>query len=113
MRFLGLLNSEPSTAASPASRLSVMEKVGRLMEEATKAGVLTATELEPDLTCARVKLSAGEFTITGQSPAQPKSHGASYAMFDVDSIVEAILWTKCFLQVLGEGECEIHPLCAA
>ena len=36
MRFLGLLKSEQSAAASPASRLSVMEKVGRLMEEASK-----------------------------------------------------------------------------
>jgi hypothetical protein len=58
-------------------------------------------------------LSAGEFTVTGTEHAQPQSQGVSYAMFDVDSIMEAILWAKCFLQVLGEGECEIHPLCAA
>jgi hypothetical protein len=31
-------------------------------------------------------------------------------MFNVESLAEAIEWTKCFLQVIGEGECEIRPV---
>src|SRR5687768_1316838 len=113
MRFQGLLKSEPSAVAGGALPLNLMQRVGKLMDEATKAGGLPPTELDTDLAVASVRLSAGEFTVSGAVPAEPKPPGTSYAMFDVDSIVEAILWTKCFLQVLGEGECEIHPLCAA
>jgi hypothetical protein len=112
MRFQGLLKSNQPATTGCSSRLNLLEKVGRLMEEASRSGGLAAAE-DADLTFARVKLSAGEFTVSGEPRAEAKAEGISYAMFDVDSIVEAILWTKCFLQVLGEGECEIHPLCAA
>ena len=113
MRFLGLLKSDQLVAAGQASSLSVLEKVGRLMDEATKAGMEAVAGIETDLVFARVKLAAGEFNVTGERSLPATQSNASYAVFDVDSIVEAILWTKCFLQVLGEGECEIHPLFAA
>jgi hypothetical protein len=110
MRFQGLFTSaQPADAAGPAP-LGLMEKVSRLMDEALQAG-LPAVECDASA-AARVKLSGGEFIVTRAPNSQP-SPGVSYAMFDVDSIVEAILWTKCFLQVLGEGECEIRPVCAA
>jgi hypothetical protein len=35
---------------------------------------------------------------------------ASYALFEVKSMAEAVEWTTRFLKVLGEGECEIRPL---
>ena len=111
MRFQGLFTSAQPVACEGSARLGLLEKVSRLMEEATQA-TPAAGEYE-GARFARVKLFAGQFTVTGADAAEPKSSGASYAMFDVDSIIEAILWTKCFLQVLGEGECEIHPLCAA
>lgn len=110
MRFQGLFTSaKPIDAAGPAA-LSLMEKVSRLMDEAMLAG-LPSDECN-NSAAARVKLSGGEFIVTCAPQSEP-SPGVSYAMFDVDSIVEAILWTKCFLQVLGEGECEIRPFCAA
>jgi hypothetical protein len=111
MRFQGLFTTAQPVSCEGAARLSLMEKVSRLMEEVTQSG--SPAEDCPDVTCARVKLSHGQFTVTGAASSEPKLQGASYAMFDVESIFEAILWTKCFLQVLGEGECEIHPLCAA
>jgi hypothetical protein len=116
MRFLGLLKSNQANAAGQAASMSVLEKVGQLMDEATQAGAEAIAGLEDNLTIARVKLAAGQFSVTGErNPATADSRvsEASYAMFDVESIVEAILWTKCFLQVLGEGECEIRPVCAA
>jgi hypothetical protein len=112
MRFQGLITSAQPTNCQESSRLGLLEKVSRLMDDATRSGALTSANCE-GAKFARVKLAAGKFTVTGSGSAEPKSAGASYAMFDVDSIMEAILWTKCFLQVLGEGECEIHPLCAA
>jgi hypothetical protein len=110
MRFQGLFTAaQPDLTAGPAP-LSLMEKVSRLMDEALKVG-LPADECD-ESAAARVRLSGGKFTITSAEQIEA-SPGVSYAMFDVDSIVEAILWTKCFLQVLGEGECEIRPVCAA
>lgn len=111
MRFQGLFTTAQPVSCEGAARLSLLEKVNQLMEEATQASPM-GVHCE-GATFARVKLSAGQFTVTRAEASEPKSPGASYAMFDVESIFEAILWTKCFLQVLGEGECEIHPLCAA
>ena len=111
MRFQVLITSSQPAACEGAARLGLLEKVSRLMEEMAPSG--TPAEDCQGARFARVKLSAGQFTVTGADAAEQKSAGASYAMFDVESIFEAILWTKCFLQVLGEGECEIHPLCAA
>jgi hypothetical protein len=88
-----------------------MEKMGKLMEEITRAGVNFATHgLEPSSKRARVKLSAGEFTVAGEPSIEANVSGAPYAFFDVESIGEAIQWAKCFLQVLGEGECEIRSV---
>lgn len=35
---------------------------------------------------------------------------AAYALFEVKSMAEAIEWTTRFLNVLGEGECELRPI---
>jgi hypothetical protein len=35
---------------------------------------------------------------------------ASYALFQVKTMDEAIHWTKRFLEVLGQGECELRPI---
>jgi hypothetical protein len=35
---------------------------------------------------------------------------ASYALFQVKTMEEAIEWTTRFLNVIGEGECELRPI---
>ncbi len=111
MRFIGLLKADKhSEAGAPPSR-ELMEKMGKFIEEITKAGVLVATDgLQPSSKGARVKLSGGEFTVTDGPFTETKELIASYALFEVKSMAEAIHWTKRFLEVLGEGECEIRPL---
>jgi hypothetical protein len=42
--------------------------------------------------------------------AETKELVASYALLETKSMAEAIQWTARFLEVLGEGECEIRPL---
>ena len=111
MRFMGLLKAdEHSEAGAPPSK-ELMEKMGTFMEEITRAGVLLATDgLQPSSKGARVRLSGGKVTVTDGPFTESKELIASYAMFDVKSKEEAIEWTTRFLQVLGEGECEIRPL---
>ena len=75
------------------------------------AGVLLATDgLQPSSKGARVKLSEGKVTVTDGPFIETKELVASYALFQVNSMAEAIEWTTRFLKVLGEGECELRPI---
>lgn len=111
MRIIGLLKAdEYSEAGAPPSR-ELMEKMGTFIEEITKAGVLLATDgLKPSSKGARVKLSGGKVTVTDGPFTESKELVASYALFQVKTMAEAIEWTTCFLNVLGEGECELRPI---
>jgi hypothetical protein len=111
MRFMGLLRAdEHSEAGAPPSR-EMMERMGQFVEEITKAGVLVATDgLKPSSQGARVKLDGGKVTVTDGPFTESKELIASYAMFEVKSMAEAVEWTTKFLKVIGHGECEIRPL---
>ncbi|HZL87899.1 MAG TPA: YciI family protein [Pirellulaceae bacterium] len=111
MRFMGLLKADKHSEAGVPPRPELLEKMGKFIAEITQAGVLIATDgLQPSSKGARVKLSAGKFTVTDGPFVETKELVASYALFQVNSMAEAIRWTKRFLEVLGEGECEIRPL---
>ena len=85
--------------------------MGTFIEEITKAGVLLATDgLQPTSKGARVKLSDGKVTVTDGPFTESKELIASYALFEVKSMAEAIEWTTRFLKVLGGGECELRPI---
>jgi hypothetical protein len=111
MRFMGLLKADQDSEAGVPPSPELLEKMGTFIEEITRAGVLVATDgLKPSSHGARVKLSAGKFIVTDGPFAETKELVASYALFEVPTMAEAINWTKRFLEVLGEGECEIRPL---
>jgi hypothetical protein len=57
-----------------------------------------------------VKLANGKVTVTDGPFAESKELIASYAVFQVDTMDEAVKWTTRFLQVLGKGECELRPI---
>jgi hypothetical protein len=91
--------------------MELMERMGTFMEEVAKAGVLTATDgLKPSSEGKRVKLENGNVTVIDGPFTESKELVASYAIFDVKSMDEAVHWTKRFLEVLGKGECEIRPI---
>jgi hypothetical protein len=111
MRFMGLLKADKHSEAGAPPSKELMEKMGKFMEEITKAGVLLATDgLQPSSKGARVRLSGGKVTVTDGPFTESKELIASYALLQVKSKEEAIEWTRRFLEVLGEGECEIRPL---
>ncbi|MFY9555424.1 MAG: YciI family protein [Blastocatellia bacterium] len=111
MRILGLLKADKESEAGAPPRPELLEKMGRFIEEVTKAGVLLATDgLQPSSKGARVKLSDGKVIVTDGPFAETKELVASYALFQVKSMAEAIEWTTRFLKVLGEGECELRPI---
>lgn len=110
MRFMGLLKADNDSEVRVPTSQELLENMGRFMEEATKAGVLrTRDGLQPNPRGARVKLSQGKVTVTNGPFPETKGQIVPCAMFEVDSVTEAVQWTMCFLKVLGEGECELRP----
>ena len=85
--------------------------MGVFMEEVMQAGVLLATDgLHPSAKGKRVKIEDGKTSITDGPFTESKELVASYALFEVKTMDEAVMWTKRFLEVLGEGECELRPI---
>jgi hypothetical protein len=111
MRIMGLLKADKESEAGVPPSPELMQKMGKFIEEIMKAGVLSATDgLQPSSKGKRVRLSEGKFTVTDGPFTESKELIASYALFEVKSMAEAIQWTKRFLEVLGEGECELRPI---
>ena len=57
-----------------------------------------------------MRLAGGKVTVIDGPFTESKELVASYALFQVKSMDEAIHWTKRFLEVLGQGECELRPI---
>jgi hypothetical protein len=111
MRFLGLLKADKHSEAGAPPSQELMAKMGPFIEEIARAGVLLSTAgLQPSSKGARVRVSGGKVTVTDGPFAETKELVASYALLETKSMAEAIHWTTRFLNVLGEGECEIRPL---
>jgi hypothetical protein len=111
MRFMGLLKADEASEAGAPPSPELLQRMGKFIEEITRAGVLVASDgLQPTSKGVRVKLSGGKFVVTDGPFTETKELIASYALFDVPSLEDAIHWSKRFLEVLGTGECEIRPL---
>jgi len=108
MRFLCLY--KPGKPERPPTQQEMAE-LGKLIGEAMKDGWLIATEgCLPSATGARVRLSAGKFTVTDRPVAETKELIGGFAIIQANSKEEAIEHTKYFLQVAGGGETEIRQL---
>jgi hypothetical protein len=111
MRILGLLRADAESEAGVPPTPELIERMGKFMEEITKAGVLLATDgLHPSARGKRVTLAGGKVTVTDGPFTESKELVASYALLEVKSMAEGVEWTTRFLKVLGGGECEIRPV---
>ena len=114
MRVLGLLRADESSERGDPPSPELMERMGKFIDEVMTAGVMIASDgLQPSANGTRVKLSDGKFTVTDGPFTETKELVASYALLEVPTMAEAIRWTKRFLEVLGQGECEIRPIIEA
>ncbi len=111
MRFMGLLRADADSEAGTMPSAELMANMGNLIEEVTRAGILLATDgLKPSAEGKRVRLSGGKVSVIDGPFTESKELVASYAVFDVPSMDDAVYWTQRFLEVLGEGDCEIRPI---
>ena len=108
MRFLSIYKSV-ETGVPPTDEM--IAKMGKLIEEMTKAGTLLATEgCLPSAMGARVRLSGGKVTVTDGPFTESKEVIGGFAILNAESKEEAIQVCKDFLKVAGDGECEIRQL---
>ena len=114
MRILGLMRATPESEAGQIGSPELMERMGEFIGEVMKAGVLVTTDgLLPSSHGKRLKLAGGKLTVTDGPFTESKELVASYALFEVKTMEEAVEWTTRFLKVVGEGECELRPIFSA
>jgi len=108
MKFLSVYKSvERGVPPTPEE----MAKMGKLIEQEMKAGTLLATEgCLPSALGARVRMLGGKVTVTDGPFTEAKEVIGGFAILQANSKAEAIEMTKRFLEVVGEGECELRQV---
>jgi hypothetical protein len=111
MRYLSIWKAvETNVPPSPDEIL----KMGELIEDMTKKGELIATEgCLPSALGARVRKSGTKVTITDGPFTETKELIAGFALLEAESKKDAIEMCKRFMDVAGDGECEIRQIYAA
>jgi hypothetical protein len=108
MKFLSIYKT--AEKGVPPSQ-EEMEKMGKLIEDGMKAGHLLGVEgCLPSALGARVRRSDGKFKVTDGPFSEAKEVVGGFALLGVNSKEEAIELTKQFLNVAGDGECELRQL---
>jgi hypothetical protein len=108
MRFLSIYKSVERSV--PPSQ-EEMTKMGKLVEDGMKAGFLLATEgCLPSALGSRVRISGGKLSVTDGPFTEAKEVVGGFAILQANSREEAVEMAKNFLQVTGEGECELRQL---
>jgi hypothetical protein len=109
MRFLCLYKPARPEGLPPSQQ--EMAEMGKFIEELVNEGVLLATEgCQPTSKGARVRLTAGKFTVTDGPFVETKELIGGFAIVQAKSRDEAIELTRRFLKVAGDGESEIRQL---
>jgi hypothetical protein len=108
MRFLSIYKAVEKNVPPTTEEMAAM---GQLIEEMTKNGTLIATEgCLPTAKGARVRRSGGRVGVTDGPFTESKEVIAGFAVLEANSKEEAIELTKRFLEVAGDGECEIRQI---
>ena len=108
MRFLSIYKTAERNTPPTAEETAAM---GKLIEEGMKAGWLLGTEgCLPSALGARVRRSSGKINVTDGPFTESKELVGGFALLKANSKLEAIDLARKFLQVAGDGECELRQL---
>ena len=109
MRFISIFTHEPVNRPPTEAEIA---RMGKLIEEGMKAGWLIATEgVSFGQKGVRVhKSSTGTVTVTDGPFAETKEVIGGYALLKADSRDDVIELIRSFLEVAGQGTCEVYPL---
>lgn len=99
-RYLSMIRVNEADAPAEGPSPELMERMGHLIEEMTKAGVLLDTAgLTPTAQGTRVTWSGGQLSTTDGPFTESKEVIGGYALLQCKDKAEAIEWTKRFLTV--------------
>ena len=99
-RYLSLVRIDEQNAPAEGPSPELMERMGALLEEVTKAGVMLDTAgLTPTSEGTRVTWSGGKLSYTDGPFTESKEVIGGYALMQCKDKAEALEWTKRFLQV--------------
>lgn len=99
-RFLTMIRIDEENVSPDAIGPEVHERMGALLEEMTKAGVMLDTAgLTPTSQGTRVTWSGGTFDYTDGPFTESKEVIGGYALLQVKDKAEAIEWSRRFLAV--------------
>jgi hypothetical protein len=102
-RYLTMIRINEQIAASQSTSPEFSERMGALLEEVTKAGVMLDTAgLTPTSEATRVTWSGGQLSYTDGPFTESKEVVGGYAILQAKDKAEALEWTKRFLQIHEE-----------
>jgi hypothetical protein len=88
-----------------------MARMGKMIEDSMKSGKLLSTEgCLPSALGARVRIEKSKFTVSDGPFTESKEVVGGFAILDAPSKEAAIGFVKEFLEVMGQGECELRQL---
>ncbi|WP_225825033.1 YciI family protein [Streptomyces naphthomycinicus] len=113
-RYLSLVRIDESAAPAEGPSEELMQRMGELIEEVTKAGVMLDTAgLLPSAQGTRVHWEDGKISVTDGPFTETKEVVGGYALMQCKDKAEALEWTKRFLQVHEEFwtvTCEVREI---
>lgn len=103
MRYLLLIENDENQMPEGGPSQELMDEMGKLLEEMTKAGVLLDTAgLKPLAESTRATLSGGKVTVTDGPFTETKEVVGGYIILQARSRDEALEWGNRFLAVHGD-----------
>ncbi|MEV7857577.1 YciI family protein [Streptomyces hirsutus] len=113
-RFLSLIRIDESNTPAEGPSPELMQRMGELIEEMTKAGVLLDTAgLTPTAQGTRVHYEGGRLSTTDGPFTESKEVIGGYALMQAKDSAEAIEWAERFLKVHEEHwtvTCEVREI---
>jgi hypothetical protein len=111
VRFLSLYKSIETNSPPSPEFVANMEK---LIADGMSAGWLIGTEgCLPSATGARVRRDNGKITVKDGPFTESKEVVGGFAILEAPSKEEAIRLARVFLEVAGDGECELRQIFTA
>ena len=103
--------SSPDAEAGVPPTPEYLARMNAFIGDSVKSGALLATDgLRPSSQGAKARLRGGKYTVIDGPFAEAKEVIAGYAVMQFASMSEAAEAVRLFLDVAGDGECEIRPL---
>ena len=114
MRFIAMHKTEPRWEAGAIPDAELLSRVGKLMGEFMKAGILLGGEgLRASAQGLRLQFSGGKRTVT-KGPFTPSNElPAGFLIVRTASLDEASAWASRYASIVGDVEIDIRPVTEA